>query len=156
MATIADEGRVSKALLHYNFRDRDHLLAAAVTTLADRITRREREAMAAETAHSPVDVLWQQVAAELAQGELRALLLLGINAPAAIQSAVAQATHRRREVTERTVALLFSRLRLVPRFSAASLADAFLAFLSGLALSGAQDPRTSFDLFWLAMLGLGE
>ena len=42
MATIADEGHVSKALLHYHFRDRDHLLAAAVTTLADRITRRER------------------------------------------------------------------------------------------------------------------
>ena len=45
---------------------------------------------------------------------------------------------------------------MLPRFSAANLADAFLAFLSGLALAGVPDPRTSFDLFWLALLGLGE
>ena len=55
---------------------------------------------------------------------------------------------------------LFTELDLTPRIPAALLADAAVAFVDGLALDVAngatRDPRVSYDIFWLALLGLTE
>jgi hypothetical protein len=51
-------------------------------------------------------------------------------------------------------------LDLTPRIPPALLADAAVAFIDGLALDVAngttRDPRVSYDIFWLALLGLTE
>jgi hypothetical protein len=55
---------------------------------------------------------------------------------------------------------LFAQLELTPRVPAALMAEASVAFSDGLALDVAsgsiRDPRVSFDIFWLGLLGLTE
>jgi hypothetical protein len=69
------------------------------------------------------------------------------------------ATERRRSAAT-TITHLFAELDLTPRIPAALLAETAVAFVDGLALDVAngttRDPRVSYDIFWLALLGLTE
>lgn len=157
LATIASAASVSKALLHYHYADRSSLLAAVAAELTRRIMSRERTAMQGATGSGAVDALWSWLEGELARGELRSLLELGMQRDAAIQAACAEAAHSRNRAAERTVAQLFTDLGLVPRMPVELLGGASLAFVDGLALDTTRhDPRTSFDIFWLALLSLAE
>jgi AcrR family transcriptional regulator len=160
MAAIAAEGRVSKGLLHYHYADRARLLAEVVTELADRVIARERAAMQSSTGSGTVDALWAWLEGELARGELRALLELALLREAEVRTASAAAAGRRRQAATQTVEVLFERLGLTPRVPAALLAAASTAFVDGLAAESggdsAADSRVSFDVFWLALLGLVE
>jgi AcrR family transcriptional regulator len=158
MAEIASSAGVSKALLHYHHADRAHLLAEVVARIADRLTARERAAMEKAPAGSAVDAHWAWLAGELRRGELRALLELGTLRDAPIRAASEEAAVARRTSATRSAESLFASLGLVPRMPAALIADASTAFIDGLAIDGggARDPRVSFDLFWLALLSLGE
>jgi len=159
MATIAGEGGVSKALLHYHYADRERLLAEVLTQLGHRITGRERAAMDDATGSGAVDALWEWLAAELARGELRALLELAMQPEPELRAAAEQVTTARGRAATQTVEQLFAGLGLTPRMPAALLGGASLAFIDGLAAGTAspgRDPRVSFDLFWLALLSLAE
>ena len=46
LQTVADEAGVSKALIHYHFRDRDALLTQLVDVLTADVLRGEEEALA--------------------------------------------------------------------------------------------------------------
>jgi AcrR family transcriptional regulator len=159
MAAIAAEGGVSKALLHYHYADRARLMAEVVTELGRRLVAREREAMDAATGSAAVDALWAWLESELARGELRALLELGMQPDDEIRVATRAATLARERSGTATVERLFDGLGLTPRMPAALLAGASMAFIDGLAVGGSvteRDARVSFDLFWLALLGLAE
>jgi AcrR family transcriptional regulator len=167
MAEIAAAAGVSKALLHYHYSDRAHLLADVVTRLAQRIMARERAAMggAAEgpstlpvAPGNPVDALWSWVDAELRSGELRALLELATVRDVPVRQAWEEVANDRRRSAARTAELVFERLGLTPRMPTTLLGDASVAFLDGLALDrgSARDSRVGFDLFWLALLSLGD
>jgi hypothetical protein len=66
----------------------------------------------------------------------------------------------RRQSAARTIERLFTELDLAPRVPAPLMADAAVAFIDGLALDvangSAREPRVSYDIFWLALLGLTE
>jgi AcrR family transcriptional regulator len=167
MAEIAAAAGVSKALLHYHYSDRAHLLADVVTRLSARILARERAAIGEPVSGSsheavatpnPVDALWAWVDTELHLGELRTLLELATVRETAVREAWAEAANHRRRGAARTVTEVFGRLGLTPRLPAALLGDTSIAFLDGLAMdSGSgRDSRMEFDLFWLALLSLGE
>lgn len=163
MAAIAAQGGVSKGLLHYHYVDRAHLLAEAVGHLSTRIVAREQAAMAGAAAGHAVNALWAVVADEIARGELRVLLELRLQREPAIRSAAELAAAERRAVATKTVEQLFAGLALAPRMPAPLLADASVAFVDGLVLEAtcaagreAGGARVSFDIFWLAMLSLGE
>jgi AcrR family transcriptional regulator len=167
MAEIAAAAGVSKALLHYHYADRAHLFADVVTRLSARILARERAAIGepsdgssrpAAALWNPVDALWVWVDAELHLGELRALLELATIREAAVRHAWADAANRRRHSAARTVTVVFERLGLTPRMPASLLGDTSVAFLDGLAMDSgsARTARMEFDLFWLALLSLGE
>jgi AcrR family transcriptional regulator len=159
MAVIASAGGVSKALLHYHYADRAHLLAEVATELGARIVARERAAIDGARGSGAVDAHWEWLAAELDRGELRALLELSVEREPEVRAAVESATHARARAATQTVAHLFAGLGLTPRMPAALLAGTVLAFLDGLAIglpSPTRDPRASFDLFWLALLSLAE
>ena len=158
LAAIAEASDVSKALLHYHFTDREHLLAAVATSLGTRIVQREHVAMSAAQG-STIDVLWSVLEHELRIGEVRALLTLSLSREAAVATAAHKAAQARRHAAAATVRLLYERLGLVTRVSEAIIADAYAAFVDGLALTavGAEaNARVSHDVFWLAMLSLGE
>lgn len=158
MAEIAAECGTSKALLHYHFDDRAQLLAEVVLGLSGRLVARERAAIGAAPAGAALDALWRWLAAELQRGELRALLELAMLREPVVRAASEQAAHARRGSASATMALLFGQLALTPRMPVALLADASVAFIDGLALDAGstRDARVSFDIFWLALLGLAE
>ena len=158
MSAIAAECGVSKALLHYHFGDRAQLVAESATFLGRRLVARERRALEHADAATAIDLLWQWTAREIERGELRALLELGTVRDAAIVEAVALAHGERRTTAVRTVTILFERLGLVPRVSAEQIASATMLFMHGLVVGEPRDRsiRTGFDVFWLAMLSLGE
>ena len=158
MAEIAAACGVSKALLHYHYADRAHLLADVVERSAARLVARERAALGTAAAGTAVDALWRWTSAELQRGELRALLDLGALREPAVRAACDRAADLRRASAATTAGLAFAQLGLTPRVPAELLAGASVAFLDGLALDagGARDPRVAFDVFWLALLSLGE
>src|SRR3954463_500614 len=59
MAVIAAAGGVSKALLHYHYADRAHLLAEVATELGRRIVARERAAIDTARGSGAVDAHWE-------------------------------------------------------------------------------------------------
>jgi AcrR family transcriptional regulator len=159
MAAIAATGGVSKALLHYHYADRAHLLAEAATELGRRVVARERAAIDVARGSAAVDAHWEWLAGELDRGELRALLELALQREVDVRAAGEAATLARTRAATQTVTQLFGALGLTPRMPAALLAGAVLAFIDGLAIgpaAPARDSRVSFDLFWLALLGLAE
>jgi AcrR family transcriptional regulator len=159
MAAIALEARVSKALLHYHFTDRAHLVGEVARLLGRRLQHRERSVFARGEATAAMDLLWKWLSGELARGELRALLLLGTLREDVVTEATRAVNAARHESMLATIDELFTRLRLTPRVAAAIIAEAAMTFNEGLALRrhvDLADARTSFDVFWLAILSLGE
>ena len=158
MASIATEGSVSKALLHYHYASRARLLANVVTLLGQRIVVRERAAMDTARGSGAVDALWGWLDSELASGELRALLELAMQHEDEIATAAAAVGEARLRAAARTVEQLFAGLGLTPRMPAPLLGRASIAFMDGLAIAetSAGEPRASFDLFWLALLSIAE
>jgi AcrR family transcriptional regulator len=73
---------VSKALIHYHFRNREALLARLVETLAAGVVARERAALVDAPPAAAVDRLWAWLADELTRGDVRVLAeLAGMPAP---------------------------------------------------------------------------
>jgi AcrR family transcriptional regulator len=160
MAAIAVEAGVSKALLHYHYHDRSRLLAEIVERIGVRTIERERAAIDESDSVGGLDALWQWLEGELHRGELAALAELALSREAPVRRATrATATERRRSAA-RTIERLFTELDLTPRVPAPLMADAAVAFIDGLALDvangAAREPRVSYDIFWLALLGLTE
>lgn len=159
MAAIAAEAGVSKALLHYHFTDRAHLLAEMAQVLGRRLAARERTFFARSEEMAAIDALWQWLTGELTRGELRALLLLGTLKDETVEVVITAAHQVRRNSAATTVEHLFARLGLTPRVAVTLVAEAAMTFNEGLALRGQLDratARTSFDVFWLAILSLGD
>jgi AcrR family transcriptional regulator len=160
MAAIALEAGVSKALLHYHYRDRATLLAEIVERIGGRLISRERSAIDQPGAASGLDALWTWLEDELRRGELASFGELALVREGAVRTASRTVAIHRRQSATRTIERLFAQLELMPKVPAALMADASVAFADGLALDVAngslRDPRVSFDIFWLALLGLTE
>jgi len=167
LSDVAREAGVSKALIHYHFRDKDTLLARLVEQLTHDLLDRERRALAAYVGqHNPlaVDSLWQWLEAELQRGDIRVLLELDSCRGVAVQQAAYRAAKIRRSAAKDTVERLFTILDLRPRSDSSLRAYVFIAFVDGLAMNAglgaaagdAPTARVAFDVFWLAMLSLAE
>jgi AcrR family transcriptional regulator len=160
MQDVATEAGVSKALIHYHFRDRDALLARLIEWLTERVLHRERHAMNGCPPPEAIDALWRWIERELALNELRVLLeLLHDPAPGAMLAAQRSARLRHAQA-EATTAELFRLLGLKPRVPTELMSGVVVAMLDGLAVAAAVNPeresRVSFDVFWLALLSLAE
>jgi AcrR family transcriptional regulator len=171
LSDVARDAGVSKALIHYHFRDKETLLSRLVAHLVHHLVARERDALSRYAdKHDPlaVDALWQWLEAELRRGEIRVLLELDGYRGAAVRSAAREAAALRREAAKQTVERLFTILELRPRIESSMLATVVVAFVDGLALDAglaqgdggeatvAPAARVAFDVFWLAMLSLAE
>lgn len=160
MAAIALEAGVSKALLHYHYRDRARLLAEIVERIGTRLIARERAAIDGAADAGSLDALWCWLADELQRGELASIGELALVRDTTVRHTSRAMADRRRRSATQTVEQLFAQLQLVPRVPAAMMAEAMVAFIDGLVLDVAsgssRDPRVSFDLFWLGLLSLAD
>ncbi len=157
---VAEAAGVSKALIHYHFHDKGELLARLVEWLRVGLVARQEKALAGVSGSAALDALWQWLSDELERGDLRALLDLTLVQGEAVQAAVRATAAARREAAAAVTAELFAALGLRSRVPVVLIADAFVAFVDGLALDRVVAPernaRISFDVFWLATLGLTD
>ena len=160
MQEVADSAGVSKGLIHYHYHDKAALLVRVVEWMAESVVAREADALEGADSATAVGALWRWLSDELDRGELRALTELAHDPVPTVRAAVLDASVRRRESAEETMTRLFGLLGQQPRVPAAMLAETFVAFADGLALQSAlvpdADRRVAFDVFCLALLGLGE
>lgn len=160
LQTVAAVAGVSKALIHYHFRDRDALLAQLADWLTESVVAGEDAALAGADAAGGLDALWAWLGGELAAGSIRALVDLGQERGEVVRAAVRRSREARRAQAARTVERLFGALSLTPRLPAPLLADVTVAFVDGLAGEAAIEPeanhRLRFDVFWLSVLNLAE
>jgi len=160
LQTVADSAGVSKALIHYHFRDRDELLARLVDWMAVQLVQGEELALADVDATNALDALWTWLEGELDTGRLRALGELAGERGDVVRDAVRRSREARRAQATLTIERLFEALGLRPRLPAPLVGDVTVAFLDGLAAEVAVEPeanhRLQFDVYWLSVLSLAE
>ena len=160
MQEVADSAGVSKGLIHYHYHDKAALLVRVIEWMSESLVTRQADALEGADAATAVDALWRWLGDEIARGELRALAELAHDPVPTVRAAVLDANGRRRDAATETMDQLFALLGQSPRVPAAMLAETFVAFADGLALQSAlmpdADRRVAFDVFCLALLGLGE
>jgi AcrR family transcriptional regulator len=160
MQDVANAAGVSKALIHYHYRDKDSLLEQVATWATEQILERERAALDGATASTAVDALWRWLDEELEGGHLRLLLELGQCRVPRVRVVVHESLRARREAATDTIRHLFGLLELRPRVPAELLAGVVVAFIDGLAShprsEDDSDTRVTFDVFWLSLLSLAE
>ena len=157
---VATTAGVSKALIHYHYRDKESLLEQLALWATAGSVDRERQALDGSTAGDAVDSLWRWLDEELRGGHLRLLVELGQYRAPRVRAAVAEGVRMRRDAAMRTIQRLFDLLELRPRVPVELLAGVVVAFIDGLAsrpaVEGADDARVTFDVFWLSLLSLAE
>ena len=157
---VARAARVSKALIHYHFDDKEAMLARVAEWAAAGLIARERTALDGVTPATAVDALWRWGERELETGHLRLLLELGMYRAPLVQAAVSEAFQARREMAAATIAQLFGLLELRPRVPTELLAGVVVAFVDGLSArqpsESVAESRIAFDIFWLSLLSLAE
>ena len=160
MGDVASAAGVSKALVHYHFRDKDSLMHALVDDVGLAIVGRARAAMSQAPGEHALDDFWSWLEQELRVGDVRILLSLAECDSARVRDACRRIAHHRRELTADHIDRVFGRLALTSRVPSALLAETVLVFADGLAASTAldpeRDPRPAFDVLWLALLTLAE
>lgn len=157
---VAARAGVSKALVHYHFRDKDSLLTALVQQVGSDVLARARAALALPPGGHTLDAHWAGIETELRAGDLRILLALAEFDSARVRAAARRIAAERRELLSRQTTALFTSLGLRLRLPAELVADTLLAFSDGLAAAHALEPdrptRPAFDVLWLALLTLAE
>lgn len=160
MQAVADAAGVSKALIHYHFRDRDELLARLTDWMAGALVHGEALALAETEPTTQLDALWVWLETELSSGRLRALIALGQERGEGVRDAVRRARDLRRTQATQTIERLFDTLALRPRLPAPLVGDVWVAAADGLAVEASIEPdanlRLRFDVFWFSVLNLAE
>lgn len=160
MQDVATAAGVSKALIHYHYRDKESLLEQVAIWATAGSVERERQALDGSTAADAVDALWRWLEDELQGGHLRLLVELGQYRAPRVRAVVAEALRVRQEAAAHTITRLFGLLELRPRVPVELLAGVVVSFVDGLAsrpVPGTpDDARVTFDVFWLSLLSLAE
>jgi len=160
MGDVAATAGVSKALVHYHFRDKDSLLQALVENVGSAVLTRAREAMQRASDAEALDAYWTWLETELRRGDLRVLISLAECDSERVRATCRGIATQRLEIAAGHTALVFSRLGLTPRLPTELIAETVVAFVDGLAaihaLTPERDPRPAFDVLWLALLTLAE
>ena len=160
MGDVATRAGVSKALVHYHFRDKTSLLVALAEDVGFAVVQRARDALERPTGSRVLDDQWAWLDTELRLGDIRILISLAEYDNDRVRAASRRMRERRRELAIDHVVAVYSLLELSPRIPAPLLADTVLAFIDGLAVAHAtdqdRDPRPAFDALWLALLSLAE
>jgi AcrR family transcriptional regulator len=157
---VAAAAGVSKALIHYHYKDKESLLEQVTVWATAESVQRERQALDGSTAADAVDALWRWLDEELRGGHLRLLVELGQYRAPRVRTAVIEALRVRRDASTQTIRRLFELLELRPRVPVEMLAGVVVAFIDGLASrplpETPDDARVTFDVFWLSLLSLAE
>jgi AcrR family transcriptional regulator len=156
---VAAQAGVSKALIHYHFRDRDSLLAALARAVGDDVILRETRLLDAAGSRS-IDAYWRWAEHEITAGDVRVLASLASMESDAVREQVRHVAARRRALATQHIGDVFEELSLRPRVPPALLAETLTMVIDGMAsqaaLEAEREQRSIFDALWLAFLSLAE
>jgi AcrR family transcriptional regulator len=157
---VAEVARVSKALVHYHFRDKESLLRALVEDVGFAVIARARAFTSDSGTANVLDSYWDWLSKELDDGDLSILLALAEYDSVRVRDASKRIAEQRNDAASEQVQHIFTRLSLSPRVPAPVIARTVMAFVDGLAVHArngdGRDPRPAFDVLWLALLTLAE
>jgi AcrR family transcriptional regulator len=159
---VAKAARVSTALVHYHFATKGKLLAAAAEALAQRRTDSRVAALTTGEGLSGLDALWNVLAGDPAGAE-RATpdLVLLAREDREVQAALRREREREQTRVAAVLPVLLGDPGTPPRVPPEELAATVCTFLDGattalLAGTRTDDVRASYDVFWLALVALGQ
>ena len=160
MGDVAANAAVSKALVHYHFRDKDSLLVALAEQTGQAVITRAHGALRSTSDEHVLDACWNAVEEELRAGDLRILLALAEYDSDPLRAVCRRFAAERRELASVQIAEVLGHLGLRLRVPAELVADTVIAFIDGLTLANALESerptRPAFDVLWLALLTLAE
>jgi AcrR family transcriptional regulator len=162
VAEVAGRAGVSSGLVHYHFRTKQQVLAAACERLAARRGANRAAALAADGL-AALDALWsalQTGAESAAERACTDLALLGRRDADVRRTLSAQRRGEQRALAARLPGLLAS-LGSAPAATPEETAALLVQFLDGAALtlaSGtpAAEVRAAYDAFWLVLVTAGQ
>ncbi len=156
---VAQRAGVSKALIHYHFRDKESLLSALAVQCRDGVVRRGSRIVAPARRENPVDEFSDWLDSELSAGDLRiALQLKASGIPAVARAADEAVTAVRVELEQRVDAVL-GVLDVAPTIPLDSVVDLLMAMSTGLALVPVEPVarrRRLVESVWLGLLSVSD
>ncbi|MDE3152745.1 MAG: helix-turn-helix transcriptional regulator [Gemmatimonadota bacterium] len=156
---VAEGVGVSKALVHYHFRDKHALLLALALGAQEAIRERSAKAPRAMEREHPVDAFSEWVESELVAEDVRLALQLRHTSSAATNRAADGALADFRRAMTRQVAAVFDSLGVSPRVSIALVSELFGTMAVGLASEPGRAPhesRRALETLWLAVLSMAD
>lgn len=162
VGAIARRADVSTALVYYHFDTKDRLILAAAARIAPARARQRLGALARPGGLDALDVLWEVLEGEIANGSERAYRELLLHAAGDREIAALISEQRDAElaaIAARAPALL-SALGANLTVGAEEFALLLVATLDGLlaallAGAGAPQIRAAYDAFWLTTISAG-
>lgn len=155
-ARVAKLSGVSKALVHYHFRDKASLLCAVAESCHAGISaRRETSASRPQAGASPVDAFMDWLEREDEADDLRVLLQLAMSPDESVRRAASSARDEFRATLTDQVRRVFRGLDLAPRFSEDLFVDVLDIACAGVAADGGVS-RHTIEALWLGLLTLAD
>lgn len=163
VATVAARAGVSSALVHYHFRTKQLLLAAACERLAARRSDARAAALSASDGLAALDALWSVLrrgAASEAERAWNDLALLARGDDTVRHTLSAQRQREQADLAQRLPPLLaaLGSTAVVPADELASLVSLFLDGVALTLAAGAagDEVRAAYDAFWLVLVTAGQ
>ncbi|MHB1861477.1 MAG: TetR/AcrR family transcriptional regulator [Gemmatimonadaceae bacterium] len=160
LGRVAAQAGVSKALIHYHFRDKQQLLCAVAVECTRRIEDRGMAVTGAPPSGDPLAAFWNWLQEELKQGDVSALLQLARAEDIQVQERATTGLAECRTLVRALVAQVLGALEARPGIPVPLLADVMATLVEGLAAQ--HNPRRKHeeqsvvDVLWLSLMALAE
>lgn len=156
---VAKRAGCAKGLVHYHFKRKEHLLAAAAQRLWSDRARAWREALGRSEPEASLAAAWKLTSEEVSSGTAAAATAMGMNpGELVVQSVNSGRGEFSRELTGAVSALL-ERMGLEPTVPPGELGTLLAATVEGIELqlgSGVdrRDLEQAWSAFWVGLLAL--
>jgi AcrR family transcriptional regulator len=156
---VARRAGCAKGLVHYHFKRKDQLLAAAATQLWEERSAAWAKALDGDDPQRSINAAWDQLRAEAAEGTAAVCVALGLGPDELVVQSVNAARASLAKSMTSSIATLLGRMALKPSVPASELGTLLAATAEGIAMqlgSGAKtaELEQAWAAFWVGLLSL--
>jgi AcrR family transcriptional regulator len=156
---VAKRAGCAKGLVHYHFKRKDQLLAAAAARLWDERSTAWSAALGGADPKASINAAWDQLRAEASSGTAAVCVALGLGSDELVVQSVNSARSALARSMTTSIGSLLGRMGLEPSVPASELGTLLTATAEGIAMqlgSGAKaaDLEQAWAAFWVGLLSL--
>jgi len=156
---VAKRAGCAKGLVHYHFKRKDQLLAAAGARLWDERSTAWARALGGDDPQSSINAAWDQLKAEASNGTAAVCVALGLGPDELVVQSVNSARASLAKSMTASIEALLGRMGLAPSVPASELGTLLAATAEGIAmqLGGGAKPaelEQAWAAFWVGLLSL--